>query len=748
MELLRLTEYIRVPCPRWLMRCLVAYFLSAALLSGQALETLVGAYRKTPTAARRSALLRFAGAHSKDASGALALFTVGVTEVEEGNYEEGIRRLEAARPRLPALEDYVAFSLGSARYHQQDFAAAARELKVAWEFSPASPLAPEAVLLAARATVENGAPAEAVKILREHYSLLPQPAGDLLLASASNAAQQLPAAAEYFQRVYYKFPASLEAKQAGTALEGLRQAMGESYPPPMPGAMLGRADRLLDAGEPRRARAEYESLVSELGGAERELARIGVGVADYEQNLNRTAYRYLESLKLESDHADAKRLYYLVACARRLDDDAAMIDFVERLNRRHPRSEWRHKALVWAANKYLLVNDVDSYEPLYRACYESFPTGSLAAYCHWKVAWTAYIRRLPEAAGLLLEHLKTFPGGEKSSAALYFLGRLAEKAGDSRSARTYYSKILDHYPNYFYTALAEERLAHMNVLRPASSGAARQILETVEIPQRDLPQGFRPSPATRQRIARCRLLVSAGLEHLAERELRFAARNGGQRHILAMELARIASSQGAPDRAIRHLKGAFPEYLSLPFEAAPLEFWRLAFPLPYRKELERYCRRHDLDPFLMAGLIRQESEFNPKAVSRARARGLTQILPSTGRQLSRKLRLRYRISYLLRPDFNLRLGTYYFRTLLNQHQGELAATLAAYNGGKSRVDDWTTWGTFDEQAEFIETIPITETRDYVQSVFRNAAMYRKLYGGESAEVTSADGSSARRRAAQ
>ena len=72
-------------------------------------------------------------------------------------------------------------------------------------------------------------------------------------------------------------------------------------------------------------------------------------------------------------------------------------------------------------------------------------------------------------------------------------------------------------------------------------------------------------------------------------------------------------------------------------DAAPDKFWRLAFPLPYRKSLEEYCHAQMLDPYLMAALIRQESEFNPKAISRANARGLAQVMPATGRQLSRKL---------------------------------------------------------------------------------------------------------------
>ena len=153
--------------------------------------------------------------------------------------------------------------------------------------------------------------------------------------------------------------------------------------------------------------------------------------------------------------------------------------------------------------------------------------------------------------------------------------------------------------------------------------------------------------------------------------------------------------------------------------------------------MEKYARAHDVDPYVVAGLIRQESEFNPKVISRANAYGLTQILPSTGRDLSRRVGLRaFQTSMLFDPAVNLRLGTYYLKILLKSFGGRWEDVLAAYNGGGSRVTKWRGFGTFEEQAEFIETIPFDETRDYVQSVLRNASVYRRLYEGKLASIHS------------
>jgi Soluble lytic murein transglycosylase and related regulatory proteins (some contain LysM/invasin domains) len=148
---------------------------------------------------------------------------------------------------------------------------------------------------------------------------------------------------------------------------------------------------------------------------------------------------------------------------------------------------------------------------------------------------------------------------------------------------------------------------------------------------------------------------------------------------------------------------------------------------------------------MVAALIRQESEFNPMALSRVKAYGLTQVMPATGRELSRKLGVRkFTVKMLFQPDVNLKLGTYYLKMLLDQLGGEWETTLASYNAGKSRVMNWLSWAKYEEPAEFIETIPFHETRDYVQIVMRNADLYRRLYGPKAAAVTSTDGLNSKR----
>jgi soluble lytic murein transglycosylase len=187
------------------------------------------------------------------------------------------------------------------------------------------------------------------------------------------------------------------------------------------------------------------------------------------------------------------------------------------------------------------------------------------------------------------------------------------------------------------------------------------------------------------------------------------------------------------------MKSLAPDYLGIPFDQMPRRFWELLFPLPYKKDLIRNAKLQNLDPYIVAGLIRQESEFNPGAISHKSAYGLTQIVPATGRQLARRNGVRrFRTSTLLQPAVNLRLGSHYLRTMLDEWNGKWEETLASYNAGKSHVVEWRTWDSFQEPAEFVENIPFTETREYVQAVLRNATIYRRLYESSGAELTSTD----------
>jgi soluble lytic murein transglycosylase len=698
---------------------IVSPAVSAPPTSG--LSILLRANRETPTPAHRAAVEQWVASHPHDAS--LARLGLGVAAYEQKDFATAIAQLKKVRGQLPPVNDYVGYYLSAARIEAKDFDAIAAELAPTHASATPSPFAARAWILEARA-LKDSAPANAVQLLRQHYAELPQPEGDLYLGDSLLAAGDQVHAAECYQRIYYQFVSGDSAARAGSVLASLQDQMGTAFPAAAPQMLLHRADRLLEAKQYVPARAEYRKLVDQLRGPERDLARVGVGAADYWNGATPQAYPYLRNLELPESEADAERLYYLLECARRLTDDDEIRATLDRLEHHYPRSPWRLKALLSAANCYLLVNQPASFVPLYQAVYQNFPEAPEAAQSHWKVAFQAYLHDQADAPALLREQLRNYPVHATAGAALYFLGRRLEADRDVASARACYQWLARTWENHYYAMLSRDRLAATKDQAGTASADISQFLANLAVPAtRPIPRD--PVPATVTRIERSRVLRTAGLADLADSELRFGARHGGQSPLLGMEMANSADE---PHQAMHIMKGMAPDYLNIPIEAAPRQFWELLFPLPYRAALDKAARGQELDMYLLAGLIRQESEFDPKALSHASAYGLTQVRPATGRQYARKLGIqKFTNRMLFEPATNLVIGSSIFRSMMAQNGGHVEQTLAAYNAGPARLNRWITWNEYREPAEFVESIPFTETRDYVQAVLRNADLYRRLY---------------------
>jgi soluble lytic murein transglycosylase len=231
-------------------------------------------------------------------------------------------------------------------------------------------------------------------------------------------------------------------------------------------------------------------------------------------------------------------------------------------------------------------------------------------------------------------------------------------------------------------------------------------------------------------VQKAELLANGGLVDFAVRELQAAAAatpDGGSWG--PAETAQLYGETGHYDQAIELMKHSAPNYFALDIPDLPRKYWEALFPKAFWTDLKRSAAANALDPYLVASLIRQESEFNPNAVSRANAVGLMQLLPKTGKQVAKEVKLqRYSASQLYTPAVNLQLGTRYFRGMVDKFGGSFEYALAAYNAGSDRVDEWLSQGKYRDPQEFVESIPFTETREYVQAILRNASVYKQIYG--------------------
>ena len=175
------------------------------------------------------------------------------------------------------------------------------------------------------------------------------------------------------------------------------------------------------------------------------------------------------------------------------------------------------------------------------------------------------------------------------------------------------------------------------------------------------------------------------------------------------------------------MRRAYPQFLTAD-QALPAEILQVIFPLTYWDLIRKHAAARNLDPYLVAALIAQESTFDPEIRSAANAWGLMQIVPATGRRLARSLGIRrFTTSMLTNPETNIRLGTLYFSRLVQQFGGTYYA-LASYNAGENRVVRWKAERPGLDEDEFIDDIPFPETQNYVKRILGTAEDYRLLYG--------------------
>jgi soluble lytic murein transglycosylase len=299
-------------------------------------------------------------------------------------------------------------------------------------------------------------------------------------------------------------------------------------------------------------------------------------------------------------------------------------------------------------------------------------------------------------------------------------------------AESRYTLVATDYLNSYYGRLALKRLDGHATGRQASDVVADE----------SSPSTLPPNAPV------IRALLAAELYDQAIDELKFAQRNWGDSSAIQATFGWIYNQRGDLRAGINAIKRAYPQYLAAGGERLPPAILKVLFPVSYWPLIRKYSAANNLDPYMIAALIAQESTFTADVRSSANAYGLMQILPSTGRQYNRSMQLskRFSISMLTTAETNIKMGTKYFSDLVRQFGGVHYA-LATYNAGPNRVARWISERPGVDREEFIDDIPFPETQGYVKKILGTAEDYRRLYAAGTAAADDADAMPAVSRAA-
>jgi len=663
----------------------------------------------------------YARAHAKEDAGALAWLVVGYAHVLDHDYAKAIDPLNRAKPLAGDLGDYVAYWLGTCYLQTGRQAEGLAALANFDSTYPDSLLGRDAHLSYASALLTEGRAAEAAELL-EKDRLPARSDLEFALGRAYAALGQNAKAAEALANVYYNMPTAAEADAAYAELKKL-----PSSPPATAAQRKTRADLLMKAKRYNDATDEYRELAIHATPEARPAAELALADALHRSGRNREAKAELTTLPGATAEQNAQRVYILGEVAWSSDENEEFYRTVDELRQTAPASTWLEQALISVANLHLVHHEYEPALDAFRELQQRFPTGSRASYAHWKAAWlTLRFGRNDEAKKQFDEQIAMYPGANETSAALYWRARLAEEDNQPGMARAYYQKLSDRFKNYYYAELGRQRLQKL----PQAADPPGQYPLLDRIPPLDHGEKVTLSelPTDDLHLQKAELLGNGGLIDFAVRELQAAASADGG-NWGPSETAQLYVDTGHYDRAIETMKRSVPSYFAVDIPTLPRVYWEALFPRPYWTDLKRFSAANRLDPYLVASLIRQESEFNPLAVSRANAVGLMQLLPKTGKVVAHEVELkRYNPTQLFTPAVNLQLGTRYFRGMVDKFGGSFEHALAAYNAGSDRVEEWMGQGPYRDSPEFVESIPFTETREYVQAILRNAAVYKQLYG--------------------
>lgn len=671
------------------------------------------------------ALRNFAdGASGRDR--ALAYYAIGMAHYRARDYPAA----ESALARVGAADgwvaEYAAYYRARCIVLAEEFERSLAPLSAFVKLFPDSRFRPAAGRLRVESLLRLKRLDGARALLVAGSSELEEPVRLYLSGRAEHLDGKLERAVSLYREAYYFYPFSDQARVAEQQLDRLRAGMGSAYPEAPANWRLARAESLRKGREYTRASAEYgRALGAGLTGDERDRAVIGLGAADYSRRRSSAAYASLARARPREPELEAQRLYLLCAIERRKRIAGEMLSSISKLAAKHSESPWYEEALLSVGNYFYLLDDRASYVKWFQRLADAFPQGKHAAYAHWKVCWRAWLDDSPRRAELLNEHIRRYGGAPTGAGAIYWLGRLHEDRGRRAEAAAHFSAVMGGFPHYYYAFLAEQRLRRMGRMT-AGSQTERRIL--AGLPKvRSL--AAQPLAATKDLLERAGDLHRLGFDDYARTEYARVDYSKPDGHFAGLHLGRMYEARDEHHLALRAMKRYVFGYLRMPYDSLDIEYWRLLFPIGWEDRLRARSERHRLDPYLVAALIRQESEFHPGARSRAGALGLMQIMPGTGRGLFRRLGISgFTNRKLTVPDTSLRLGTFHLKEVLARFDGELEKTLAGYNAGERRIGQWMALGPFEDNEEFAETIPFSETRGYVQSVLRNRAMYERIYG--------------------
>ena len=467
--------------------------------------------------------------------------------------------------------------------------------------------------------------------------------------------------------------------------------------------ILKRADSLFDQNNFQKAEIEYQKALKSADETEKEKIISAIGMCRFKTK------RYDESADSFGKVHTPEALYWQAYSYYRADELELFEEVRHKLAEEYPGDERIALLLLMQAEEFRRKDKFTEAEALFREVVNNFPAKAEDAL--WGLGWTSYMSRDYEGAVEYFSRLSDYKKSENIYKYLYWLAKSNEEKSKECLKRKESSQHQDNIVcegegrNYF-SGLPSDSSYYGYLIKMRSSSDA--LTESAE--------RARPSKPDGEVYDRIDSLALLGMREEAVNEITVLL-NGKKNKNDFLYLCNKAMELDE-----------YRKVIALTEKAADAELLPYSFPLGFGDIIEESTRLQNIDKYLVAAVIREESRFDPDIVSWAGAVGLMQIMPSTAYRLKKDLGLRLAdVSEINDVKINIILGTHYLSILTSDFK-QIPFALVAYNAGENVLKKWMNEFSYDDIIEFIENIPYKETRFYVKKVLRSYWQYRTMNG--------------------
>jgi soluble lytic murein transglycosylase len=648
----------------------------------------------------------------------------------ERNPAVAIQFLRAAQRDFPALDDYVRLWTGEALLNQGNAKQAAEMFESIPQAVPDSYLLTKAAYRAGEAWYQASSCPEATAWLAKAVELNDKEPGAPLALLRRSACQlrdnSVREGRETLMQLWVRFAYSVEAKEAETLLAS--NLGGEPWVI-QPSERLARAQAYLGQSFHAEAIEELRKfLAADPQSPRRSEARLKLGIAQVRLKQYDEARETFRTLVKDGGAESREASVWLARVYLRQGQGDKLLDLARTLATSSLTAEQKGQitlfAGMWLEDQYRFDEAIERYREVAK---DGEPVAQRAE-ARWRVGWVHYrLARYRE----VVDELRRF-GDQRDSdfepQALYWMGRAAELSQQSH-ARDAYVQLCQQYVYTYYCQLARERIdiplsephasEQISASVPVNSGASSNVEATrVVSPRAEIEQ----QSAYRRAIE----LKTLGLESDAARELAGLTDRYSRDPDVLMALATMLNEVGAYHQALRLARARFRDKLERTGGIVDPSLWKVAYPTGLLPVIKGQGAS-GVDPYLVAAIIREESQYDQQAVSRVGAIGLMQVMPGTANAVAQRLGIpAVGRDDLFDQETNIQIGVRYVEQLLAQFSGNVALAIASYNAGPIVVKSWIALHPGRSQDEFIELIPYQETRQYVKRVLRSYREYLRL----------------------